>query len=163
MSAFLKNWSVMGLGGRCLSVWGLPPARFLFGMVKQFCRFGIWSNTQCMTPVNTLHTTRPPPPVTVSIHKFTHVHFSYLCTYDLCGPVHNVFDACRFITRASGKGLFPRNREFFEPCEMASSQPPVLFSQQSVHISFTPSCRGLLCFWWIFKINFREKTQNIRV
>ncbi len=24
---------------------------------KQFCRFGIWSNTQCKTPVDALHTT----------------------------------------------------------------------------------------------------------
>jgi hypothetical protein len=32
------------------------PPRFLFGVVKQFCRFGICSNTQCITPVDTLHT-----------------------------------------------------------------------------------------------------------
>jgi len=34
---------------------------------------------------------------------------SYLCTYDLYGPVRNVFAACRFITRASGRGLGPGN------------------------------------------------------
>jgi hypothetical protein len=39
------------------------PPRFLFGVVKQFCRFGIWSNTQCLTPVYALHTTRSPPPL----------------------------------------------------------------------------------------------------
>jgi hypothetical protein len=33
------------------------PPSFLFGVVKQFFRFGIWSNTQCVTPVDDLHTT----------------------------------------------------------------------------------------------------------
>ncbi len=33
------------------------PPRFLFGVVKQFCRFGIWSNTQCVTSEDALHTT----------------------------------------------------------------------------------------------------------
>ncbi len=46
----------------------------------------------------------------------------YLCTYDLNGPVRNVFDACRSITRTSGRGLGPGNREFFGPFEMASSR-----------------------------------------
>jgi hypothetical protein len=48
MSAFLKNLPVKGLGGRCLR----PPP--LLGFVwggKAICRFGIWSNTQCITPV----------------------------------------------------------------------------------------------------------------
>jgi hypothetical protein len=40
---------------------------------------------------------------------------SYLCIYDLYGPVHNVFDACRSIARASGRGLGPGNRDFFGP------------------------------------------------
>ncbi len=61
MSAFLKNLPVKALGGRCLSICGPLPPRFLFGMVKQFCRFGIWSNTQCNTsPVYALHRTRSP-------------------------------------------------------------------------------------------------------
>ncbi len=42
------------------------PPRFLFGMVKQFCGFGISSNTQCITMIlhmlSSLHTTRSPPP-----------------------------------------------------------------------------------------------------
>ncbi len=46
---------------------------------------------------------------------------SYLCTYDLYSPVHNFLDACISITRASGIGLGPGNREFFVPYEMASS------------------------------------------
>ncbi len=56
------------------------PLRFLFGMVRQFCRFGIWSNTQCITPVDALHTTRstpPPPPVTHCIRIHTPV---LICT-----------------------------------------------------------------------------------
>jgi hypothetical protein len=36
--------------------------RFLFGVVKKFCSFGIWSNTQCITSVDALHTTRSPTP-----------------------------------------------------------------------------------------------------
>ncbi len=40
---------------------------------------------------------------------------SYLCTYDLHGPVLNVFDACRSIKRARGRGLGPGNREFLGP------------------------------------------------
>ncbi len=50
------------------------------GVVKQFCRFGILSNTQCIcwdAPVYALHTTRspaPPPPVTHCIN-------TYPCTY----------------------------------------------------------------------------------
>ncbi len=34
-------------------------------------------------------------------------HFSYLCTYDLYGPVRNVFDACKSITRESGRAQPP--------------------------------------------------------
>ncbi len=36
-------------------------------------------------------------------------NYSYLCTYDLYGPVRNVFDAGRYITWASGRGLGPGN------------------------------------------------------
>jgi hypothetical protein len=50
------------------------------------------------------------------------VIISYLCNYDLYGPVRNVIDACRSITRASGRGLGSGNREFFEPFEMTSSR-----------------------------------------
>ncbi len=49
-------------------------------------------------------------------------HNNYLCTYDLYSPVHNVLDACISIIRASGRGLGPGIREFFGPCEMASSR-----------------------------------------
>jgi hypothetical protein len=47
--------------GVYLSVAPSPPS-FLFGVVNQFCRFGIWSNTLCITSVYALHTTRSPPP-----------------------------------------------------------------------------------------------------
>jgi hypothetical protein len=51
-SLFLK----IDLYGVYLSEAPSPP-RFLFGVVKQFCRFGIWSNTQYVTPGDALHTT----------------------------------------------------------------------------------------------------------
>jgi hypothetical protein len=38
------------------------------------------------------------------------------------GPVRNAFDADKSITRASGRGVGPGNRDFFGPCEMASSR-----------------------------------------
>jgi hypothetical protein len=40
---------------------------------------------------------------------------SYLWTYNLCGPVRNAFDAGNSITRASGMGLDPKNRDFLGP------------------------------------------------
>ncbi len=40
------------------------------------------------------------------------VQYSYLWTYDLYGPICNGFDACRSITRASGRGLGPCNWDF---------------------------------------------------
>jgi hypothetical protein len=43
-------------------------------------------------------------------------------TYDLYGPMRNVFYTCRYILRTSGRGLGPGNREFFGPCEMVSSR-----------------------------------------
>ncbi len=43
-------------------------------------------------------------------------------TYDLYSPICNTFDAGKSITRASGRGLSPGNRDFFGPCEMASSR-----------------------------------------
>ncbi len=61
------------------------------------------------------------PSANKSTHKFLQFLFSgcafaatvwplliviYACTYDLFGPVRNVFDACRFITRASGRELW---------------------------------------------------------
>ncbi len=59
---FLRLTSKGILGDRCLSVWGPLPPRILFWVVKQFCRFRIWSNTHCIPLVYAFHTTRSPPP-----------------------------------------------------------------------------------------------------
>jgi hypothetical protein len=40
------------------------------GVVKQFCRFRIWSTTQCITTVYALHTTRSPPPSRYTLYKY---------------------------------------------------------------------------------------------
>jgi hypothetical protein len=50
-----------------------PPLIGFFGVVKQFCRFGIWSNTQCITPEYALHIT-PPPPVTHCLYIPVLIH-----------------------------------------------------------------------------------------
>ncbi len=47
------------------------------------------------------------------VHRFWFFYamdFSYLCTYDLYGSVRNIFDTCRSIMRASGKGFCSENR-----------------------------------------------------
>ncbi len=55
---------------------------------------------------------------------------NYLCTYDLYGPVHNVFDACRYITWASGKGLGPGNGKFLGPVKWHRAVRRVPFGAQ---------------------------------
>jgi hypothetical protein len=62
-------------------------------------------------------------------------YYRYLCTYDLYDTVRNVFDACRSITGASGKGMGPGNRELFGPCEMASSHYECHLGPKKVKIS----------------------------
>jgi hypothetical protein len=52
---------------------------------------------------------------------------SYLYTYDLYRPVHNVFDACRSITRASRRGLGPGNRELLGPVKWLQADRRVPF------------------------------------
>jgi hypothetical protein len=50
----------------------------------------------------------PSPPPLMLTSYIADGHTSCLCTYALYGgSVHNVFDACRYITRASGRGLGP--------------------------------------------------------
>ncbi len=49
------------------------------------------------------------------------VIISYLWTYDFCGRLLDAFDAGKSSTMASGWVLGPGNRDFFGPCEMASS------------------------------------------
>jgi hypothetical protein len=77
MSAFLKIDQLRDVAaGNYLSAAPSPP-RFLFGVEKQFCKFGIWSNTQCLTPVYALQLSTqldPLPPVTHCIN-------TYHCTY----------------------------------------------------------------------------------
>ncbi len=51
-------------------------SRFLFGVAKQFCMFGIWSIAQCITLVYALHIIQSPPPVThyigcIDLYLFT--------------------------------------------------------------------------------------------
>jgi hypothetical protein len=48
-------------------------------------------------------------------HFLQLLHSNYLCTYDLYVPVRNVFDAGRYITWASGRGLGPGNLKFLGP------------------------------------------------
>ncbi len=42
-----------------------------FGVEKQFCRFGIWSNIQCITPVEALQPARSPPPSCYTLYKYS--------------------------------------------------------------------------------------------
>jgi hypothetical protein len=61
MSASRKNLPVKYLvEGGYLSE-APSTSKLLFGVVKQFCMFGIWSNTQCITPEYALHITQSPP------------------------------------------------------------------------------------------------------
>ncbi len=65
MSAFLKNlWRGLAAG---VYLSEAPPLLgfCMHGMEKPFCKFGIWSNTQCITPVYALHKTRSPPRYTL--------------------------------------------------------------------------------------------------
>ncbi len=65
---FMDQITIKAPNPKCRLYWCLIESeapfhlRFLFGVVKQFCWFGIWSNTQSITPVDSLHTTRSPPP-----------------------------------------------------------------------------------------------------
>ncbi len=60
--AFLKIYQQRYLAAGVYPSEAPSPPRFLFGVVKQFCRFGILSNTQRMTPEYALHITQSPPP-----------------------------------------------------------------------------------------------------
>ncbi len=60
---FMDQITIKAPNPKCRLYWCLIESeapshpRFLFGVVKQFCWFGIWSNTQSITPVDSLHTT----------------------------------------------------------------------------------------------------------
>ncbi len=71
-----KNWPVMGLWGRCLSVWGPPPLLgYCLGVVLQFCRFWIWSDKECKILQNRVSNKQdstpriPSQPLTVCIYQ----------------------------------------------------------------------------------------------
>ncbi len=76
--------------------------------------------------------TGPPDPRIRSTRRYHGLKFCFggwgggqnsnLGTYDLYSPAHNVLDTCISITRASGRGLGPGNRDFFGSFEMASSR-----------------------------------------
>jgi hypothetical protein len=55
---------------------------------------------------------------------------NYLCTYNLYGPVRNAFDAGSIRYMGKWEGVVPGNREFFGPCEMASTDRRVPFGAQ---------------------------------
>jgi hypothetical protein len=71
---------------------------------------------------NYIHVYGTRNPTTLAPHSHCLKAFSYLCTYDLYSPVHNVLDACISITKACVRGLGTGNREFLGPCEMALSR-----------------------------------------
>ncbi len=76
-------------------------------------------------------------------NKRAAIGYSYLCTYNLYGPLRNVFDACKTITTASGRGLGPGNREFFGPCAICGLKNSTVWTRednyQSSHVLFSLS------------------------
>jgi hypothetical protein len=72
----------------------------------------------------------------------------YLCTYDLYGPVHNVFDACRYRTLRGqvGGGLGPGNRELLGPVKWHRADRRVQFWAQKTlsHCSPQPPIQNIL-------------------
>jgi hypothetical protein len=68
---FLK---IEGYLAACVYLSEAPsPPRFLLGVVKQFCRFLIRSNTQCITLVDALHTTWSPPSLLHTVYLYVPV------------------------------------------------------------------------------------------
>jgi hypothetical protein len=58
------------------------------------------------------------------LRRKTQAKISYLCTYDLYGPVRNAFHvgSIHYEGKWEGEGFGPGNRDFFGPCEMASNR-----------------------------------------
>ncbi len=62
MSAFPAKFTCKGTLRHVFNYLRPPPLLgFLFAVVKKFCRFGIWSNTQCLTPRCSQHNPKPLP------------------------------------------------------------------------------------------------------
>jgi hypothetical protein len=76
MSAFLKIYQYIYLAAGAYLSEAPSPLRFLFGVVKQICRFGIWSNILCIIPVCALHITQSPSPPLLHC-----IECIYTCTY----------------------------------------------------------------------------------
>jgi hypothetical protein len=55
---------------------------------------------------------------------------NYLCTYNLYGPVRNAFDAGSIRYMGKWEGVGAGYREFFGPCDLASTDRQVSFGAQ---------------------------------
>jgi hypothetical protein len=96
-------------------------------------------------------------------------HFSYLCTYDLNGPVRNVFDACRYITsflgpkwhRLSARCHFtgPNNLSIF-----SRARPPPTCQEMDVPASkaFAQGCINHRCIG-VFYVQHSKKFWNVKI
>ncbi len=67
-----------------------------------------------------------------------HVWVIFLCTYDLYGPVRNVFDAGRYITWASGRGWAMEMESFLGPVKWHRAERRVPFGAQKSTANCTP-------------------------
>ncbi len=85
------------------------------------------------------------PPLSTPLHCSTYLgllgkeeghdrNSSYLWTYELYGPVRYAFDAGKSITRASGWGLGPGNRDFLGPVKWHQAVGRVPFGAQKSHV-----------------------------
>ncbi len=89
---------------------------------------------------------------------------SYLWTYVLYGPVCNAFDVGKSITRASGRGLGPRNPDFFgalwngiEPsggCHFGAQKAYVHYTCMLAPLISTTDRRRKLCMKCVFITDF---------
>jgi hypothetical protein len=68
------------------------------------------------------------------------------------GPVCNDFDAGISITRASGRGLGPGNRDFFGPCDEMASLFAISGPKKSLFPGPNPSPLALVMFLLASKI-----------
>jgi hypothetical protein len=65
-------------------------------------------------------------------------HDSFLLNYDLYGPVRNVLDADKCITRTNGRGWGPGNRDFLGPVKWYRAVRLVTFWAQKSRDFATP-------------------------
>ncbi len=69
----LKNWPVKGLCGRCLSVWGSLPPRFLFGWFSNFVvtESGQIQSVKLLQNMVSNRTQHSPPPPSHTLSVYT--------------------------------------------------------------------------------------------